>query len=103
VNRRGVCYDVGRVMWGQDWRPEFSPEEARRELQIIRGDLHCNAVRICGQDVGRLLAAGRHYSLVKSSAGRIPAAATRSCIGPQVQALTFRSPLADTRRTLTRG
>jgi hypothetical protein len=47
-------------MWGQDWRPEFSPEETRRELQIIRDDLHCNAVRICGQDPGRLIAAGRH-------------------------------------------
>ncbi len=60
MNRRGVCYDVGRVMWGQDWRPEFSPDEARRELQIIRDDLHCNAVRICGQDLGRLIAAGEH-------------------------------------------
>ncbi len=60
MNRRGVCYDVGRVMWGQDWRPEFSPEEARRELQIIRDDLHCNAVRICGQDPGRVMAAGAH-------------------------------------------
>jgi hypothetical protein len=60
VNRRGVCYDVGRVMWGQDWRPEFSPDEARRELQIIRDDLHCNAVRICGQDPGRLIAAAEH-------------------------------------------
>ena len=60
MNRRGVCYDVGRVMWGQDWRPEFSPEEARRELRIIRDDLHCNAVRICGQDLGRLIAAGAH-------------------------------------------
>jgi hypothetical protein len=60
MNRRGVCYDVGRVMWGQDWRPEFSAEEARRELQIIRDDLHCNAVRICGQDPGRLMAAGGH-------------------------------------------
>lgn len=60
MNRRGVCYDVGRVMWGQDWRPEFSAEEARRELQIIRDDLHCNAVRICGQDLGRLIAAGGH-------------------------------------------
>lgn len=59
MNRRGVCYDVGRVMWGQDWRPEFSPNEARRELQIIRDDLHCNAVRICGQDPDRLSAAGR--------------------------------------------
>ncbi len=60
MNRRGVCYDVGRVMWGQDWRPQFSPEEARRELQIIRDDRHCNAVRICGQDLGRLMAAGGH-------------------------------------------
>jgi hypothetical protein len=60
MNRRGVCYDVGRVMWGQDWRPEFSAEEARRELQIIRDDLVCNAVRICGQDLGRLIAAGGH-------------------------------------------
>jgi hypothetical protein len=60
MNRRGVCYDVGRVMWGQDWRPQFSPHEARRELQIIRDDLHCNAVRICGQDTGRLMAAGGH-------------------------------------------
>jgi hypothetical protein len=59
MNRRGVCYDVGRVMWGQDWRPEFAPEEARRELQIIKEDLHCNAVRICGQDLGRLMVAGR--------------------------------------------
>ncbi|MGQ4600727.1 hypothetical protein [Nocardia sp. R6R-6] len=59
MNRRGVCYDVGRVMWGQSWRPEFSPDETRRELQIIHDDLHCNAVRICGQDIDRLLVAGQ--------------------------------------------
>jgi hypothetical protein len=35
MRRRGVCYDAGRAMWGQNWRPEFSLEEARRELQII--------------------------------------------------------------------
>ncbi len=29
-------------------------------LQIIRDDLHCNAVRICGQDLGRLMVAGSH-------------------------------------------
>jgi hypothetical protein len=58
VKRRGVCYDVGRVMWGQDWRPEFDAAETRRELQIIRDDLHCNAVRICGQDLDRLVVAG---------------------------------------------
>src|SRR2546423_891961 len=26
----------------------------RRELQIIRDDLHCNAVKICGRDIDRL-------------------------------------------------
>ena len=59
MKRRGVCYDVGRVMWGQDWRPEFSPTETHRELQIIKDDLHCNAVRICGRDIDRLIVAGK--------------------------------------------
>jgi hypothetical protein len=59
VKRRGVCYDVGRVLGGQDWRPAFDPVETERELQIIRDDLHCTAVRICGQDLDRLAIAGR--------------------------------------------
>jgi hypothetical protein len=54
MKRRGVCYDVGRVMWGQNWRPELSAARARRELAIIRDDLHCTAVRICGEDLDRL-------------------------------------------------
>lgn len=52
---RGVNYDVGRVLDGMNWRPAFDPAEARRELEIIRDDLHCNAVKICGEDVGRLI------------------------------------------------
>jgi hypothetical protein len=55
MNRRGVCYDVGRVLWGQDWRPAFSLPETHRELQIIRNDLHCTSVRICGQDLDRVM------------------------------------------------
>jgi len=58
MERRGVCYDVGRVMLGQDWRPDFSLVEVRRELEIIKTDLHCNVVRICGQDLDRLMFAG---------------------------------------------
>jgi hypothetical protein len=58
MNRRGVCYDVGRVMMGQNWRPEFNRDEVRRELEIIRDDLHATAVRICGQELDRLTAAG---------------------------------------------
>ena len=59
MKRRGVCYDAGRVMWGQDWRPEISAAETHRELQIIKAGLHCNAVRICGQDLDRLVIAGK--------------------------------------------
>jgi hypothetical protein len=29
----------------------------RRELQIVRADLHCNAVKVCGRDLDRLVAA----------------------------------------------
>jgi hypothetical protein len=57
MNRKGVCYDVGRVMMGSDWRIKYDPRVVRRELQIIKDDLHCNAVRICGLDLERLTAA----------------------------------------------
>jgi hypothetical protein len=53
MKRKGVLYDVGRVL-GINWRPVFDPVVVRRELQIIRDDLHCNAVKICGRDLDRL-------------------------------------------------
>jgi hypothetical protein len=53
MKRKGVCYDVGIVM-GMNWRPVFEPAVVRRELEIIRKDLHCNAVRIVGQSLSRL-------------------------------------------------
>jgi hypothetical protein len=52
---KGVCYDVGRVMMGRNWRPVFKTKIVHRELEIIKNDLHCNAVRICGLDVERLM------------------------------------------------
>lgn len=61
MNRRGVCYDVGTVYSGflcrVTTRPVFEPELTRRELEIIKTELHCNAVRIVGRDVGRLMQA----------------------------------------------
>lgn len=61
MNRRGVCYDVGTVFSGFPWRvhtrPVLGPPTIRRELQIIRDALHCNAVRITGRDIGRLVTA----------------------------------------------
>ena len=54
---KGVCYDAGRVMLGEQWRPTFDSHLVHRELEIIKQDLHCNAVRICGLDLDRLLMA----------------------------------------------
>ena len=58
MQRRGISYDVGRVM-GVNWRPDFDPQVVHRELEIIKNDLHCNAVRICGYDIERLMIASR--------------------------------------------
>ena len=59
MNRKGVCYDVGTYM-AFNWRPHFDGEQVRRELEIIKDDLHCNAVKITGTDLGRLSLAARH-------------------------------------------
>jgi hypothetical protein len=54
MKTKGVCYDVGRVMMGRNWRPEFDMKVVHRELEIIQNDLHCNAVRIQGLELDRL-------------------------------------------------
>jgi hypothetical protein len=56
MKHKGVSYDVGRVM-GFNWRPDFDPQVVHRELEIIKNDLHCNAVRICGRNIRRLMTA----------------------------------------------
>ncbi|MGW2174703.1 hypothetical protein ACWC1C_29665 [Streptomyces sp. NPDC001705] len=54
-----MTYDTGFVVHGQVSREHFDPAVVRRELAIIRDDLHCNAVQIIGGDPDRLeLAAG---------------------------------------------
>lgn len=56
MKHKGISYDVGRVYWG-NWRPDFDPKVVHRELEIIKNDLHCNAVRICGRNIDRLMTA----------------------------------------------
>ena len=56
MRRRGVSYDVGRVL-GLSSRPVFDAQVVHRELEVIKNDLHCNAVRICGRDLDRILVA----------------------------------------------
>lgn len=60
MNRRGVTYDTGIVFSGRRGggipsRPRLDLATAERELQIVRDDLHCNAVRLMGRDVGKLV------------------------------------------------
>lgn len=58
MHRKGVNYDVGTVYaYGGKTRPHFSGDIARREMGIIRRDLHCNTVKIGGHDMKRVVAA----------------------------------------------
>jgi hypothetical protein len=51
---KGISYDTGFISKGRNARERFDPEVVRRELQIIRDDLQCNAVRVMGGDPERL-------------------------------------------------
>lgn len=52
---KGVTYDAGTNMTF-NWRPDFNLPTVRSELQIIRDDLHCNAVRITGSNITKVVA-----------------------------------------------
>ena len=51
---KGISYDTGFISNGRNAREPFDPEVVRRELEIIRDALHCNAVRVMGGDPERL-------------------------------------------------
>jgi hypothetical protein len=56
---KGINYDTGFINKGMSSRDPFDIAVVTRELQIIRDDLHCNAVRVTGGDPERLeIAAG---------------------------------------------
>ncbi|MFD2419934.1 hypothetical protein [Amycolatopsis pigmentata] len=54
MRAKGITYDTGFVRNGAISRTRFEPETVKRELGIIRDDLHCTAVRITGGDPERL-------------------------------------------------
>src|SRR4051794_37682936 len=56
---KGINYDTGFINKGVSSRDPFDIAVVKRELQIIRDDLHCNAVRVTGGDPGRLEIAAR--------------------------------------------
>ena len=51
---KGICYDAGFVHAGVSSRESLDPDLVEREMQIIRNDLHCTAVRIIGGTPERL-------------------------------------------------
>ncbi len=54
----GVGYDIGNERGGLVvTRPTFDQRLVHRELEIIQQDLHCNAVRISGHSIERLMLA----------------------------------------------
>jgi hypothetical protein len=59
MRAKGMTYDTGFVLDGTNSLERFDPELVRRELTIIRDDLHCNAVQIVGGDPRRLELAAR--------------------------------------------
>ncbi|MGH3628155.1 MAG: hypothetical protein ACRDRL_12050 [Sciscionella sp.] len=56
----GINYDVGFSSCGTTTHEPFDANTVRREMQIIREDLRCDAVRITGADPDRLETAARH-------------------------------------------
>jgi hypothetical protein len=60
VRGNGINFDTGFLSAGTSTREPFDPEVVRREMRIIRDDLHCNAVRITGGDADRLEIAARY-------------------------------------------
>jgi hypothetical protein len=60
VRAFGITYDTGFTGAGTTTREPFDPAIVGREMQIIRGDLCCDAVRITGGDRDRLETAARH-------------------------------------------
>jgi hypothetical protein len=51
---KGINYDTGFINKGISSRDPFEIAVVKRELQIIRDDLHCTAVRVTGGDPERL-------------------------------------------------
>ena len=60
MRTKGINFDTGFLNKGTSTREPFDPVVVRREMQIIRDDLHCTAVRITGGDPDRLDIAARH-------------------------------------------
>src|SRR5215831_13883227 len=60
MRTKGINYDTGFFNAGTSTHEPFEPNVVRRDMQVIRDDLHCTAVRITGGDPDRLEIAASH-------------------------------------------
>lgn len=61
MHRKGINYDVGTfARRDEPSRATFDPAIVQREIEIIKNDLHCNAIRISGQEITRLTLAAEY-------------------------------------------
>ncbi|MEH1017100.1 hypothetical protein V6U90_28885 [Micromonospora sp. CPCC 206060] len=61
MRNRGITYDTGWAAGhGPTTHEPFDPATVRRDMQVIRDELHCTAVRITGSLPERLEIAARH-------------------------------------------
>ncbi|HLX39674.1 MAG TPA: abortive infection protein, partial [Ktedonobacteraceae bacterium] len=61
MHRKGINYDVGTfARRDEPSRASFDPAIVQREIEIIKNDLHCNAIRISGQEIARLTLAAEY-------------------------------------------
>lgn len=51
---KGIVYDTGFINAGVTTKEKFDTNIVKREMHIIKNDLHCNAVRITGGDADHL-------------------------------------------------
>ncbi|MDX8052458.1 hypothetical protein SK571_24005 [Lentzea sp. BCCO 10_0798] len=54
MRAKGIAYDTGFVRHGEISQEKFDLDAVRRDLTVIRDDLHCNAVHLVGGDPERL-------------------------------------------------
>jgi hypothetical protein len=59
LRRRGVTYDTGFFPAGVSSRPHFAERDVREDMAAVARELRCDAVRITGGDIERLIVAAR--------------------------------------------
>lgn len=60
MRARGINYDTGFLPGAALSRKTFTPDSVRRDMSVIAGELHCDAVRVSGRDPERLTVAARY-------------------------------------------